>query len=250
MHFLITNDDGIGAPGLKALGDAVLKRGHRLTVCAPATQQSAASQHLTIDKPLLVRSRPWPGAEAWALEGTPADCARIGLQLAAEPADFVLSGINNGLNAGSAVYYSGTFSAAREAAMAHRRAMAVSIDVGATEKMLAALGERAVRLAERLEDEDFPRAAVLNLNAPALPPAELKEMRLAPLSDAFYEDGYEKRESPRGQIYFWLEGGLKMEPHRPDTDLALLAEGYPTLSVVTGFRDDQDWLEARNWRET
>ena len=93
--------------------------------------------------------------------------------------------------------------------MAHRRAMAVSIDVGATEEMLAALGERAVRLAERLEDEDFPRAAVLNLNAPALPPAELKEMRLAPLSDAFYEDGYEKRESPRGQIYFWLEGGTE-----------------------------------------
>ena len=249
MHFLITNDDGIGAPGLKALGEAVLRRGHRLTVCAPAAQQSAASQHLTIDKPLLARRYSWAGANAWALEGTPADCARIGLKLAGEPADFVLSGINNGLNAGAAVYYSGTFSAAREAAMAHCRAMAVSIDVGATGEMLEALGEQAVRLAERLRERPFPKGAVLNLNAPALPPESLKELTPAPLSEAFFLDGYERRESPRGQVYFWLESGMKMEPHRPGTDLALLAEGYPTLSVVTGFRDEPDWLRAEEWRE-
>ena len=249
MHFLITNDDGISAPGLKALGEAVLRRGHRLTVCAPAAQQSAASQHLTIDRPLLAHRYAWEGADAWALEGTPADCVRIGLQIAEELADFVLSGINNGLNAGSAVYYSGTFSAAREAAMAHCLAMAVSIDVGATGEMLEALGEQAVRLAERLVNRPFPKAAVLNLNVPALPPDKLKKVMPAPLSDAFYQDGYERRESPRGQVYFWLEGGMKMEPHRPGTDLALLAEGYPTLSVVTGFRDEPDWLREGDWTE-
>ena len=258
MHILITNDDGIQAAGLKALGTAVLERGHRLTVCAPATQQSAASQHLTIDKPLLTREIPWEGAEAWAVEGTPADCVRIGLRLAENrmgpaeqpgagtPVDFVLSGINNGWNAGTAVYYSGTFSAAREAAMAHRRAMAVSIDVGATEEMLAHTARTAVALAEALASEQFPKAAVLNLNVPALPPAELKELKIAPLSDAFFLDEYEKRESPRRVTYFWLSDGLQMEPHAPGTDLDLLEKGHATLSIVTGFRDETDWLEEKH----
>ena len=245
MNILIINDDGIGAVGLKALGAAVLARGHHLTVCAPAAQQSAASQHLTIDKPLLTREVHWEGAKAWAVDGTPADCARIGLRLAEEPADFVLSGINNGLNAGSAVYYSGTFAAAREAAMAHKKAMAVSIDVKATAKMLASLAERAVMLAERLAEEDFPKTAILNLNAPALEPEQLKELKIAPLSDAFFEDGYDRRISPRKQTYFWLQDGMSMEPHRPGTDLALLEDGYPTLSIVAGFRDDQDWLTEK-----
>ena len=133
--------------------------------------------------------------------------------------------------------------------MAHCRAMAVSIDVGATGEMLEALGEQAVRLAERLVNRPFPKAAVLNLNVPALPPDKLKKVMPAPLSDAFYQDGYERRESPRGQVYFWLEGGQKMEPHRPGTDLALLADGYPTLSIVTGFRDEPDWLQAGDWAE-
>ena len=264
MHILITNDDGIQAEGLKALGAAVLEAGHRLTVCAPETQQSAASQRLTLDKPLMTREIPWAGAKAWAVEGTPADCVRIGLRLAenrvgpaAQPmpeatgdapdtqVDFVLSGINNGWNAGTAVYYSGTFSAAREAAMAYRRAMAVSMDTGATEEMLTWLARTAVKLAERMEKASFPKTAVLNLNAPALPPEKLKEMRIAPLSDAFFKDEYEKRESPRKVTYFWLGAGLQMEPHAPGTDLDLLEKGHVTLSLVTGFREDPEWLAER-----
>lgn len=245
MHFLLTNDDGIAAVGLKALSAAALERGHTLTVCAPQTQQSAASHHLTLSAPLLVREAPWEDAKAYAVAGTPADCARLGILLSDRPIDFVFSGINNGENAGTAVYYSGTVSAAREARMCNQKAMAVSITAGADWEMLLHLARRAVLLAERFADIDLPRLCLLNLNAPALPPAQLKPLRIAPMSDAFFLDSYEKRVNPRGQIYFWLEGGLKIEPHRPDTDMALLNAGHPVLSLLGPMQDDCGWLRAQ-----
>ncbi|MBQ7455484.1 MAG: 5'/3'-nucleotidase SurE [Clostridia bacterium] len=242
MHFLLTNDDGIGAPGLKALGEAILERGHALTVCAPQTQQSATSHHLTLSSPLMVRDVEWEGAKAYAVAGTPVDCARLGPLLSDAPIDFVFSGINNGENAGTAVYYSGTVSAARVARMCNLPAMAVSICAGADHEMRLALGRMAVRLAERLEGVALPRLCLLNLNAPALPPEQWKPLVFAPLSDAFFLDSYEKRVNPFGTTYFWLEGGLKLEPHRPGTDMALLEEGYVTLSLLGGAVDDFDWL--------
>lgn len=242
MHFLLTNDDGIGAIGLKAMSAAALERGHTVIVCAPKTQQSATSHHLTLTAPLLVREMPWEGGAAFAVAGTPADCARMGRLLTDRPIDFVFSGINNGENAGTAVYYSGTVSAAREARMRNLKAMAVSIEAGADWEPLLHLGRMAVRLAERFAETELPRLALLNLNAPGLPPKQWKELRIAPLSDAFFLDSYEKRVSPRGMPYFWLEEGLKIEPHKPGTDMALLAEGHPVLTLISGFGDNGGFL--------
>ena len=244
MHFLLTNDDGIDAVGLKALSAAALERGHTLTVCAPQTQQSAASHHLTLNMPLMVRQTPWEGAKAYAVAGTPVDCARLGAVLSDRKIDFVFSGINNGENAGTAVYYSGTVAAAREARMCNLKAMAVSIMLGADWQMLLDLARRAVRMAEAFCAVELPRLCLLNLNAPALPPEQMKPLRIAPLSDAFYQDTYEKRLSPRGESYFWLEGGLKIEPHKPDTDMALLNAGYPVLTLLGPMQGDCDWLKG------
>jgi 5''/3''-nucleotidase SurE len=244
MHFLISNDDGVSAPGLKALADACIRAGHTVTVCAPQTQQSAVSHHLTLDKPLMVRHVPWEGADAYALSGTPADCVRMGQLLTAHPIDFVFSGINNGENAGTAIYYSGTVAAAREARMCNLKAMAVSIFTGADHGMLRHLADMAVSLAESVRDKELPRLCLMNLNAPALPPDQLKELRIAPLSDAFFMDSYEKRVSPRGTDYFWLEAGLKIESHRPGTDMALLEEGHPVLTMVGPYCEMNDCLPA------
>ena len=244
MHFLLTNDDGIEAVGLKALSAAALERGHTLTVCAPETQQSAASHHLTLSSPLMVREVSWEGAEAYAVAGTPADCARMGLLLSGKPIDYVFSGINNGENAGTAVYYSGTVSAAREARMCNLEAMAVSIMTGADDEMRLHLARLAVRLAEQLQGKPLPRLCLVNLNAPALPPAQWKELRMAPLSDAFFLDSYEKRVSPLGHAYFWLEEGLKIEPHRPGTDMALLEAGHPVLTLLGGYQEENGWLAS------
>ena len=243
MHILVTNDDGIQSAGLETLARVCLERGHRVTVAAPATQQSAASQRITISTPLMVREVPWTGARAFAVEGSPADCARLGLRLAEEPADFVLSGINDGENAGCAVFYSGTVAAAREARMCGVKAMAVSLDWRGTEEMRTHLAGLAVRLAEQFQPLEWPRMALLNLNAPALPPEELKPLKVCPLSDAYFLDQFEKRMSPRGQLYFWLGDGMTMEPHRPGTDLDLLEKGHVTLSLLGGWQDDASWLE-------
>lgn len=242
MHFLLTNDDGIAAIGLKALSAAALERGHTVTVCAPETQQSATSHHLTLTAPLMVQPVSWEGAEAFAVAGTPADCTRLGKLLSSRPIDYVFSGINNGENAGTAVYYSGTVSAAREARMCNLQAMAVSITAGASWDMLLPLARLAVEIAEKTQDRELPRLCLLNLNAPALPADQWKALRCAPLSDAFILDSYEKRLSPRGHAYFWLEEGLKIEPHKPGTDMALLEDGHPVLTLVGGFQEDNAWI--------
>ena len=137
MHFLLANDDGSQAIGLRALSQAILERGHSVVVCAPQTQQSAVSHHITLFAPLMMREVPWEGdnAKAYSVAGTPADCVRIAQMLTDKPFDFAFSGINNGENAGTAVYYSGTVSAAREARMLNIPAMAVSIMPHADEAM-------------------------------------------------------------------------------------------------------------------
>lgn len=242
MHILLTNDDGISSIGLKALSAAAVERGHTVTVCAPSSQQSAASHRITLSNPLMVRSVAWEDGEAFAVDGTPADCARMGRLLSSKEIDFVFSGINNGENAGSAVYYSGTVSAAREARMCGLPAMAVSIMMGADWEMLLHLARLAVDIAEETLQKDLPRLCLLNLNAPALPPAQWKPLKLAPLSDAYYLDSYEKRVSPRGATYFWLEDGLRIEPHRPGTDMALLNEGHPVLTLVGPYQEQNGWI--------
>ncbi len=243
MHFLLTNDDGITAIGLKALSQAILEKGHTLTICAPQTQQSAASHHLTLSAPLMVAPTPWEGAQAYAVAGTPVDCARLGTLLSDRPIDFVFSGINNGENAGTAIYYSGTVSAAREARMLNLNAMAVSIMPGADWDMLLHLARLAVSMAEKMKDVSLPRLTLLNLNAPALPAEQLKPLRFAPLSDAFFLDSYEKRVNPRGASYFWMDADLRTEPHAPGTDMALLEEGHITCSLVGPYQDGSGWLE-------
>lgn len=243
MHFLLTNDDGISAIGLKALSRAILEKGHTLTVCAPQSQQSATSHHLTLNAPLLVTSVPWEGAQAYAVAGTPVDCARLGTLLSEQPIDWVFSGINNGENAGTSIYYSGTVSAAREARMLNLNAMAISIMVGADWDMLLHLARLAVSISEKIKCTPLPRLTLLNLNAPALPAAQLKPLRFAPLSDAFFLDSYEKRISPRGTAYFWMEAGLRTEAHAPGTDMALLEKGHITCSLVGPYESSSDWLQ-------
>lgn len=237
MHILLTNDDGISSEGLRALADAALRRGHRITVSAPHSQCSANSQHITLTHPLLVHQVPWPGADhAYSVEGTPADCVRIAPSLTDTPIDFCLSGINRGENAGSAVYYSGTVAAAREAAMLYMPAMAVSIRVGADDEMRRRLAEMAVDIAEKFQKTPLPRFSVINLNAPAIPPEQWKPLKLCPLSQSYYVDGYEKRLSPLGQTYLWLAAndtsGVPMEPPEPGSDYAYLFDGHVTCTIL------------------
>jgi len=242
MHFLVTNDDGISSEGLRSLVDAALRRGHRVTISAPHSQCSANSQHITLTHPLLVHQVPWEGVEhAYSVEGTPADCVRVAPTLLNEQFDFCLSGINRGENAGSAVYYSGTVAAAREASMLYMPSLAVSIRVGADESMRQKIADIAVRTAEKFQHTPLPRFSIININAPAIPVSEWKEMVVCPLSQAYYVDGYEKRQSPLGQTYLWLAAndtsGVPMEMAEEGSDYAYLLSGHVTCTFLGAFGD-------------
>lgn len=251
MRILVTNDDGIYSVGIKALADAAVRRGHQVTVTGPSHQCSANSQHITLTKPLLVHEIPWEGAKAYSVEGTPTDCARIAPFIVDEPFDFCLSGINKGENAGSAVYYSGTVAAAREAAMCYIPAMAVSIMQGADDAMREHLADYAVALAENFQHIKLPRFALINLNAPAVPPEELKGLKLCPISKAYYVDGYEKRVSPLGQTYFWLAASdtseVPMEQPEEGSDYYWLRQGYMTCTFLGSYTDCNQ--ECGHWLE-
>lgn len=239
MHILLVNDDGIDSPGLHALAREALKRGHQVTVCAPNKQQSAVSQALTFFRPIAVTPVCMSGVRAFAIDGTPADCARLGiLNLAEGQVDIVISGINEGMNAGTAVYCSGTVGAAREAALMGVKAMAVSLDCPAEEEMLSHLAGLAIQMGEKLMKYPAPPGSVLNLNAPAVSPEKLLPIVMAPVNHNIYANLYERRENPRGETYFWVTSQVRREPPQPGSDEYFLQKGHITCTFLTHSPDN------------
>ena len=234
MNILLVNDDGIDSPYLALLCRAAAARGHRVTVCAPSTQQSAKAHSFTVFTPVTVHPRTIEGAQAaWAVDGTPVDCTRLGLlSLCEGGVDLVLSGINDGFNAGLSVFVSGTVGAAREAAFARKPAMAVSMQTGTPPETLAFFADWAVALGERLVDYPFPDQAVCSVNVPAVPMHRLQPPVMCPISREHWEDGYERRESPRGGSYFWLRPETFNIPPTPGSDMDYLSRGHITCTFL------------------
>lgn len=244
MHLLLTNDDGISASGLHTLARIAIKAGHRVTIAAPSSQQSATSHKLTITTSMMARPYPFEGASAYGIDGSPVDCVRVGRYLTEEPIDFCLSGINDGENLGTAIYYSGTAAAAREAAMLNIPSIAISLGEESDMAMQENIALVALELMDRLIDKPLPRLTFANLNARSLPPHELKGLVVCPMSDSFYLDSYVKRENPRGVPYFWIAPGSEMEPSAPGTDVDLYEKGYITCTFVGGFADNNHLFEG------
>ena len=248
MHIFLVNDDGIGAKGIMALLHAAVKAGHEVTMCAPKYQQSAASHRFTIADPIY--AAPWPvdepGCRAWAIAGAPADCVRIGVdELLEKPVDVLISGINNGYNAGVAVQYSGTVGAAMEGAFYRLPSIAASIHHKATQEMLNHCAEYVIRIAEQYASVKAPAGTILNINAPLTAPEEIKGAVYAPLDTANFCDKYIRRESPRAGTYFWLEEGSPMEPFHAGSDNEYLEKGFITLTLMglPTMMDESFWKE-------
>ena len=235
MHILLANDDGIDAIGIRLLLEAALARGHRVTMCAPAVQQSAASHRITLTEPIQMKERPMehPNAKAYAISGTPVDCVRLGLLggLAEKP-DMVLSGINNGYNAGVAVHYSGTVGAAMEGTLNRLPAMAVSIDYDATPQMIREMAEYVVQVAERYQARPAVPGLMLNLNVPPLLRAQWEKPVYAPLATGFFCDGYDRLEGGRVGSFFCLQHGAVCEPAAEGTDLWYLERNHPVFTLL------------------
>ena len=236
MHIFLVNDDGIGSKGIMALARAAVAKGHKVSMCAPAFQQSAASQRISLIEPIYVE--PYPVAEeglaaAYAIKGTPTDCVRLGLlDLIREPVDVLISGINDGYNAGMAVHYSGTVSAAREGSLNRIPSIAASISYRATPEMLEHFAAYVIRVAEEYRSFEISPAMVLNINAPFCQPEALLSPVFVPLSKANYVDSYLRRESPRAGVYYWLESGAQTEPSAEGSDQDMLEKGHITLTCM------------------
>ena len=250
MHILLVNDDGIDSPGLDALRFEAVKRGHQVTICAPARQQSAVGQALTLFRPISVTPAVREGAKAYAIDGTPADCVRLGLcSLAPSSVDPVISGINDGMNSGTAIYCSGTVGAAREAALLGVKSMAVSLDRPADTHMLNHLAALALQMGERLIEYPAPRGSVLNVNAPALPPDKLLPPVIAPVNHSLFTNIYEQRVSPRGDMYFWVTKEFHHEPPTMGSDEEFLQKGHVTCTFLLhpgeSYESCLDFLQER-----
>ncbi len=245
MHVLLTNDDGIMAPGLRALYAALVEAGHTVLAVAPLRQQSGVGHSLTVFEPLRTRGIEEPGFSGTGVHGTPTDCVKLGLgALAPRRPDLVMAGINLGPNVGPDIFYSGTVGAAAEGAHDAVPSMAISHADHSGRLDLAAHARHAVALAERIDWGRVAPRRVLNLNYPAGELAAARGLRVCPQSDAVWRNIYDRREDPRGEPYWWLTGDVPESSVRPGTDRALLAQGYVTLTPLRFEYTDDAALEA------
>lgn len=234
MYILLTNDDGVHAEGIRALCAGFVQAGHRVSVCAPDRERSAASHSVTLNKDLWAEPVAFPGAErAWQCGGTPADCASLGLWLCREdPVDMVVTGINFGMNLGGAAVYSGTVGAAMEASMCGKPALAASLCVkdGQGAADFAPAARLTVRVAEWAASHPLPLGCLYSLNVPPLPYDEIKGLTPARLAPVFL--GVPSYRPVGDNAYrFLYNSPVPMED--PSGDVGLIGQGYATITKVT-----------------
>lgn len=254
MHILVTNDDGVQAPGLLALAQEIRKLG-KVTVFAPDKNWSASGHVKTIDRPLRVReARLADGSFALCTDGAPSDSVALALLGLVEKVDLVISGINPNANIGHDVTYSGTVTAAMEAVIAGVPGVAVSLDSpenhgGLLDYSTAAMVGRQV--AEKVLANGLPEGVLLNVNVPYLREDELKGYLVTRQGLRVYRDALDKRIDPRGRPYYWIGGEAPTGVNEPGTDFGALKAGYVSvtpLQLDLTARETMDDLEKWNWR--
>jgi 5'-nucleotidase len=251
MRILLTNDDGIYAPGLRALRTELQKLGDVIVV-APATEQSAVGHSITLLTPILV-TEVFDDKDqklGWAVEGRPADCVKLALtELLKEPPDLVVSGINAGSNAGINVIYSGTVAAAIEGAFFDITSVAVSLEYNKPVHLnFPMAADIARRIIEQILAQRPPQASLFNVNIPNLEKGPPDRVRVVPQGLRRYRESYDRRIDPRGRVYFWITPELYCPPHDQDTDVTALAERCVTVTPLKFDMTEAGMLERmRGW---
>ena len=244
-RFLLTNDDGIYARGLSSLFGE-LSRDAECIIVAPEVEQSAVGHAITISRPLMVRkARKNGNFFGYGVLGTPADCVKIGLsELAGKPIDLVVSGINRGANVGINVLYSGTVSAATEAAILGVPALAISLDSHHEAADYSAAARIARKMAALLLENPLPGVA-LNVNVPAVPEEQIRGVVVARQGGARLMECFDKRTDPRGNLYYWLAGETELPTREQgDTDASALKRGMITVTPLHHDLTRHDLLEG------
>lgn len=228
---LITNDDGVNAPGIKNLVEAVKDLGD-VVVVAPDKPQSGMGHAITIGQPLrLHKLHSNENVDTWSCTGTPVDCVKLAVDkvLQRKP-DICLSGINHGANHSINVIYSGTMSAAVEAAIESIPSVGFSLLDFSIEADFSGARKYAKLITQKMLNSKFPQHTVLNVNVPSVPVDLLKGMKICRQAYAKYEEDFIDRVDPHGRHYYWLTGEFVNFDKGKDTDVWALANNY--VSVV------------------
>jgi 5'-nucleotidase len=248
---LITNDDGITAPGIRALVNAVRGLG-RVVVVAPDSPQSGMGHAITIGQPLrLDKVNMFDGIESWQCSGTPADCVKLARDkiLHSKP-DICLSGINHGANHSINVIYSGTMSAAMEAAIEGIPSIGFSSLDYRFDADFTVAAQVAHGLAARMLSQQLPEHILLNVNIPVTTPENFKGLKICRQAYAKWEEQFDHRKDPRGKDYYWMVGKFVNMDKESGTDVEALKNGYASVVPVTiDFTDRKmkEWLETE-WK--
>ena len=235
MRILLTNDDGVYAPGLKALRMELKKLGEVIVV-APADEQSAVGYSITLLTPLLVQEVLDDDKQfiGWAVEGRPADCVKLALlELLTEMPDVIVSGLNAGSNAGINVLYSGTCAAAIEGAFFRRTSIAVSQEYTKPKPLDFQRGAAFARtVIEQILSHHPAEGSLFNVNIPSFDKGPVRGIRVVPQNVAAYRETFDRRVDPRGRVYFWTNPGLNCPEPLPDTDVTAMEDGYVTVTPL------------------
>lgn len=231
---LITNDDGITAPGIRNLIEIVKSLNIAdIYVVAPDSPQSGMGHAITINSTLHIEKMELENDDVkeWSCSGTPVDCVKIACdKILPKKPDLCLSGINHGSNSSINVIYSGTMSAAVEAGIEGIPAIGFSLDDFSYNADFTAASDFVKKIITETLKNGLPEGIVLNVNIPKLPKEELKGVRISRQAKAKWNEEFEERLDPRGRRYFWLTGKFENQDGKEDTDEWSLENGY--ISIV------------------
>lgn len=232
MQILLTNDDGIHAPGLHAAWKSLNAAGYDVFVCVPDRPRSACSHSITMHKPLRARAVETPDGTVHACNGTPADCVPLALlQLMPKLPDVVISGINLGPNLGDDVHYSGTVAGAMEGMLNGVASFAISL-AGFEQPQWEAAGQFCAEFAAKLVTLKLPRDTFVNVNVPNAPAADIKGVRVTTQGSRRYKGDIVRYEAPIIGAYYWRGGEIVDRSERDDTDIRAIKENAISVTPL------------------
>ncbi|MCK4422546.1 MAG: 5'/3'-nucleotidase SurE [Candidatus Omnitrophica bacterium] len=249
MDILLTNDDGINAEGLYTLSSRI-KEIANINIVAPDAERSAVGHAITILDPLRVtRVRRNGSFYGHAVSGTPADCVKIAVRslLDVKP-DMVISGINRGPNTGVSVLYSGTVSAATEAALLGIPSIAVSLATY-TDPDFSFAADFIKKLIPQLQKKQLPGGTLLNINIPAVAAKDIKGVSFTKQSNSHFIEEFTKRVDPRGNTYYWLGGEMELLGDNTGSDCEAVKDNRISITPLHFDLTDHEFLEKlQDWK--
>lgn len=247
-QILVTNDDGINAPGISALRNALAQLGE-VTVIAPERSRSAGGHAITLHKPLRADLVTMPsGKQGYSSNGTPSDCVVLGLLAIMTHCDLVVSGINLGANIGEDLTYSGTVSAAMEGVICGIPAFAISL-ASENNPDFQPAADFAVKVARQVLQHGLPADVLLNVNVPGLPAEKLGAPIITRQGKRRYQGRVERREDPRGRPYYWLGGESIEDISGEGSDGEALLQGHISITPLhLDLTHHQFMNEMSHWK--